>query len=354
MQTAAPIRTAVIGYGFSGRRIAAPLLSSLPEYELSALVARSEESRALAGNEHPDAVIVGSLDELLEQNDGFDLVVVGTPDDSHFDVAEKAIDAGLSVIVDKPLATSRADGRKLLDKAAERGTLLTAFQNKRWDSDYLTLQHLVQSGTLGPVTRYDAWIARWSPEIGSTWRERARPGTLDGRLADLGSHLVDQAVALLGPVSQVYAELDRRRAGARTNDDVFLALTHASGVRTHLHMGSVTSHLTPTFQVQGLAGSFVTHGLDGQFAALARGVGPLDADWRDYDTWYGDLVLGTDRQPYSVAPGDWRDFYRNVAEALRGDVALEVLPSTVLHVLGVLEAAVESDRTGAVVPVQSA
>ncbi|MFF2050316.1 Gfo/Idh/MocA family oxidoreductase [Leifsonia sp. NPDC058194] len=342
----APIRTAVVGYGFSGRRIHLPLLQTTDGFEVTAIVARSDDARRIAAEEHPGVALATSVEELLSTGPAIDLCVVGTPDDAHVRTATPLLRAGIDVVIDKPLTPTAADGRALYDLAEQTGARLTAFQNKRWDADFLTVRATLESGIIGEPTRYEASIVRWAPEVGQTWREQRRLGTLDGRLADLGSHLVDQAVALLGPVASVYAELDVRRPGARTNDDVFLALTHQQGVRSHLHMGSVTSHPRPTFALQGLAGSIETHGLDGQFAALAHGIVPGTDRWREFDSWTSRVLLGTEPSPAPSYVGDWRTFYRELADAVHASASAPIGRNVVLHVLDILEAARVSHRRG--------
>ncbi len=203
---------------------------------------------------------------------------------------------------------------------------VVAFQNKRWDRDYATVAAAVRGGEVGEVLRYEAWLVRWSPGIWDNWREEARPGTLDGPLADIGSHMVDQAVALLGPVRSVTAELDARRPGTRVADDGFLALLHDSGARSHLHLGALTSWPVPTFVVQGTEAALVSTGQDGQFAAVFNGVGPLDPRWGSFDTWEarrhaggppGPVPLPGPVTPVAAVETDAREFYRLLAGCAR-------------------------------------
>jgi predicted dehydrogenase len=338
------LRVAVVGYGFA--RMHAQFLAALPEYQVAAIVARSTDAAAKAAKEHPEARIHRSVDDLVADADAVDLVVVGTRDDSHFDIGMRTLRAGLPTVIDKPLAPTSAQTIELQREAAERNVPLVAFQNKRWDADFRTVASVVDDGVLGEIIRYEAWITRWMPAIWDNWREQARPGTVDGPLADIGSHMVDQAVALFGPVDRVVAELDRRRPGTAVPDDIFLALTHRSGVRTHLHIGAVTSHPTPTFQVQGMAGSLVTTGQDGQFAAMIQDIGPLDPRWGTFDTWTAELRVGQEVRPVTPQRSDAREFYRKLAKALHGNGPLPVDPADTLHVIRILEAAQASAAAG--------
>src|SRR5205823_13238590 len=182
-------------------------------------------------------------DDLWARTAEHDLVVVATPNRAHVPIATASIRAGLPVVVDKPLAPTSDDGRRLISEAAERGILLTVFHNRRWDGDFLTVRRLLSDGALGPVLRFESRFERWrpSPPGPGAWRDRGGPEEAGGLLFDLGSHLVDQAMVLFGRPVKVYAEIDRRRAGAEVDDDSFVALEHPQGVRSHLWMSSVAA-----------------------------------------------------------------------------------------------------------------
>lgn len=359
-----PIRTAIVGLGGIGRGLHVPLLASLPEYEVSVVVARSDASAAAAAEAVPSAIVLRDVAELVAQADEVDLAVVTARDDAHVDLGLTLLTAGLPVVVEKPLAPT-VDGAERLQAAARAaGVPVVAFQNKRWDRDYATVADAVRGGEVGEVLRYEAWIVRWSPAIWDNWREVARPGTLDGPLADIGSHMVDQAVALLGPVESVTAELDRRRPATEVTDDGFLSLLHRSGVRSHLHFGALTSWPTPAFVVQGTEAALVSTGEDGQFAAAFNGVGPLDPRWGTFDTVEvvrhaggppGPVPVPGEATPVPPVEVDARGFYRILAAALAGKGPLPVDPAESLHVLQVLEAAARSAAgDGIPVPVRAA
>src|SRR5262249_42471240 len=159
------------------------------------------------------------------------------------------------------------------------GVLLTVFQNRRWDGDFLTVRQLLGSGQLGTVARFESRFERWRPKLSGGWRESGDPEDAGGLLYDLGSHLVDQALLLFGAVTQIYAELDARRAGSRTDDDTFVALTHESGVRSHLWMSAVAAEPGPRFRIFGNEAAFTKYGLDVQEAALREGGDPRETGW---------------------------------------------------------------------------
>ncbi|MGN6445223.1 Gfo/Idh/MocA family protein [Amnibacterium sp.] len=346
-----PIRTAIVGFGGIARALHAQLLAALPECEIVAVVARSDDAAADAAAAVPGATVVRSVEALLAMDALPDLAVVTAPDDAHVELGLALLAAGIPTVVEKPIAPTVDGAERLLEAAQAAGVPVVAFQNKRWDRDFATVAAAVRRGDVGEVLRYEAWLVRWSPAIWVNWREVARPGTLDGPLADIGSHLVDQAVALLGPVDTVTAELDRRRPGTQVVDDGFLALHHASGVRTHLHLGALTSWPAPRFVVQGTEAALVSTGDDGQFAAMFNGVGPDDPRWGSFDSFEvvrhtggppGPVPLPGAATPVAAIETDAREYYRMLAAALRQGGPLPVEPTESLHVLRVLDAAARS------------
>jgi scyllo-inositol 2-dehydrogenase (NADP+) len=188
---------------------------------------------------------------------------VATSNATHLPLGLAAVQAGLAVVVDKPLALTAAKGRRLVTAARERGVLLTVFHNRRWDGDLRTLQRLLDADALGSVHRFELRFERWRPALRpGAWRELERPEAGGGLLLDLGSHLVDQALLLFGQPRSVYAEVDRRRAGVQGDDDVFVALEHPGGVRSHLWASSLAAQVGPRLRVLGDRGAYVKHGLD--------------------------------------------------------------------------------------------
>ena len=348
-----PVRTAVVGYGLGGAVFHAPLVAALPELSLVSIVTSNPERVAAARERYPDADVLPSVDALWGRAREHDLVVVTTPNRSHAPIALAALDAGLHVVVDKPLASTSAEGRRLASAAADRGLVLTVFQNRRLDGDYLTLRRLIDEDAVGRVTRFESRFERWRPEVAAgAWRELAAPEEGGGLLLDLGSHLVDQAVQLFGRPTQVYAEIERRRPGAEVDDDVFVSLRHPNGVISHLWMSAVAGSLGPRFRLLGLAGAFEKHGLDLQEAQLSGGVEPDDPAYglEPAERW-GVLARGEgDRRPVATERGDYPSFYRGVAEAVREGAPAPVSVADAVATLELLEAAVACAATGSIVP----
>lgn len=346
-----PVRVGLIGYGLGGEVFHAPVVDANPDMRLVTIVTSDPERQARARARYPSTRVVDRVDALWETAAEHDLVVVCTPNAGHMPLGTTALQAGLSVVVDKPLAATAADGRALAELAAERGLLLTVFQNRRWDGDFLTLRGLLERDALGPIVRFESRYERWRPEPeAGAWRERGAPEEAGGLLFDLGSHLVDQALQLFGRPTHVYAEVDLRRPGVGVDDDVFVALTHAGGVRSHLWATVTAAILGPRFRVLGLRGAFEKVGIDPQEDALAGGAQPGGPGWgTEPEELWGRLSDGASEHRVPTEAGDYPAYYRGVVEALRSGADPPVDVRESIEGLEVLEAARESSRTGAVV-----
>ena len=348
----APIRVALLGYGLAGAVFHAPLIAAVEGLELAAIVTRDDERRSLARRDHPDAALLGSPEEVWERAGDLDLVVVAAANRAHVPLARSAIEAGLAVVVDKPLAASADEGRALVREASERRVMLTVFQNRRWDGDFLTLRELLEEDTLGEVARFESRFERWRPELSAGWRESGDPQDAGGLLYDLGSHLVDQALCLFGPAAQVYAELETRRSGAQTDDDTFVALGHESGVRSHLWMSAVAAQPGPRFRVMGSRAAFVKYGLDVQEESLRAGRRPDGPLWgREPEERWGLLGAGDQLRRVPTVPGAYQRFYEGVVLALRENAPPPVDVEEVVAGLDVLDAARKSAHDQRVVAI---
>lgn len=341
----APIRVALLGYGLAGAVFHAPLIAAVDGLELAAIVTRDDERRSHARRDHPAVELLDSADEVWERARDFGLVVVATPNRTHVPLARAAVEAGLAVIVDKPLAASAEEARPLVSEARERRVMLTVFQNRRWDGDFLTVRELLEQDALGDVARFESRFERWRPQLSGGWRESGEAQDAGGLLNDLGSHLVDQALSVFGPATRIYAELDRRRAGAETDDDTFVALTHESGVRSHLWMSAVAAQPGPRFRVLGARAAYVKYGLDVQEELLRTGRRPDDPFWgREPEDRWGVLGAGEELRRVPTIPGAYQRFYEGVSLALREGAPPPVDPDTVITGLEILDAARISAR----------
>ncbi|GAA3938510.1 Gfo/Idh/MocA family oxidoreductase [Actinomadura viridis] len=343
-------RVALIGYGTGGAVFHAPLIDSVPGLRLTAVVTGNPGRREAAERRFPDVRVLDSADRLWENPDAWDLVVVTAPNRQHVPLARAALTSGLPVVVDKPAATSAAEARSLAALAAVRGLPVIPFHNRRWDGDFRTVRRLLGDGALGAAQRFESRFERWRPEVRTTWKESTDPRDGGGILFDLGSHLIDQAVALFGRPRLVYAEIDVRRPGAVAPDDVFVALTHDSGVRSHLWMSATAAQLGPRFRVLGSDAAYTVHGMDGQEEALRSGLTPKDAGWGQAPPEaYGRLGTPGGGRPEPTDPGAYQDFYAEVARALRGERPPPVDLADAITGLEVIEAATLSAETGTAV-----
>ncbi len=339
------MRVAIVGYGLAGRFFHAPLIAATDGLDVSSIVTSNATRARQAAAEHPKAQVVPSVEDLWAATPP-ELVVVATANEMHVPIALAAIEYGVPVVVEKPAAVAADEAEALVEQADRAGVMLTVFQNRRWDTDQLTLRRLIEEDALGEVTRYESRFERWRPTVDQTKpREVLAPEEGGGVLLDLGVHLVDQALVLFGSVTEVYAEIDSRR-GAPAEDDVFLALRHASGTISHLHASAVTPSPGPRLRVQGTNGAFLVPHLDPQEAALRAGARPDTVDeWGKPEEWdYGRLIAGERSVPVPPEPGDWRRFYTLLRDALRSGGPPPVDPRDAVETLRVLEAARRATR----------
>jgi predicted dehydrogenase len=348
----AELRGAVIGYGLAGSVFHAPLIDATPGLKVSAVVTGNPERQEAARLAYPDSTVAADPEEVFEHADAHDFVVVAAPNDVHVVLARRALDVGMPVVVDKPLAPTADEARSLVEHAEELGVPITVYMNRRWDSDQLTLRRLLEEGRLGTVLRFESRFERWRPALSEPrpWRETSSPEAGGGILLDLGSHLVDQAILLFGKAERVYAELADRRGGG-ADDDAFVALEHSSGVRSHLWASLLAASPGPRLRVLGERAAFVIAEVDGQEDALASGARPGDeGDWGSEppERW-GRLINEQGSEPVPSERGAWPQFYSQLEQTLRQGSPPPVDPWDAVAGLEVLDAARRSAASGAVV-----
>ena len=336
---AAPIRTAVVGFGISGKVFHTPLITADPGYSLDVIVTADPDRVAEAARLYPDTRVVPTPEALVALSGDLDLVVLGTPPLTHYDLAATAMAHGLHVVVDKPFVTSSAQGQALISRASDAGVQLTVFQNRRWDADFLTLRKLVREGALGEVRSFESRFEWWRPEGFGNWRDTAAVSDGGGILNDLGAHLIDQAIQLFGPVADSYGEMAQHGPdpdGADT--EAFVSLLHESGVRSRLWMNGMAARVGPRFHVLGSESGYTKWGLDSQEPALAAGMTPSDPGYGvEPQTHWGTLGIDGDLQPIAPEAGAYPQFYAQLATALRGEGPLPVDPEESLQVLKIIE-----------------
>jgi predicted dehydrogenase len=337
-----PVRFGLVGYGFGGRWFHAPLLAAAAECAFLGVVTGNPERRALVEQEHPGVATFDSLEALRDA--GAEAVAISTPADTHSALTDRALELGLAVVCDKPFALDAAAALRSVELAERLGLPLSPYQNRRWDSDFRTVRALAADGVLGELTRFESRFERLDPDPGP-------PPSGGGTLRDFGSHLVDQALVLLGPVASVYAEWRLRESGL--DDDVFVALTHATGARSHLWGSWSQGAPGPRFRVTGTTGSYVVATLmDGQEDALLAGATPVTrgAHWgaEPAERW-GRVVRGDDGEVVPTQPGAWDTFYPAFAAAVRRLGPVPVQPRDAVATATVLDAARRSATDGLVV-----
>lgn len=335
------LRVGLVGFGLAGRVFHGPLLAAEARFDVAAIVTSDPDRQADARLRHPGADVLPSSEDLLARADDLDLIVIASPPTTHVPLAKAALDAGLAVVVDKPLCATTADAEDLVAHASASGQVLTVFQNRRWDSDFLTLQRVIASGDLGEVRQLESRFERWKApgtDPGKPWRSQG-PDEAGGVVYDLGSHLVDQAIQLMGPVDDVHAEITSY-GGTAGPDDGFLSLRHAGGGTSRLWMSSVAGQIGPRFRALGSSGVFLSWGLDVQESQLAAGLSPTDPAYGvpRQEQW---PIVGAGESTAPVQPerGDYPAFYAGVAAALTSGADLPVDPHDAVEVVRVLEEA---------------
>ncbi len=338
----APVRIGLAGYGLGGRYFHAPLIASAPACEFLGVITTSPERRRQVADDLARPVFA-SLEELAGA--GAEAVAISTPAATHVTLTRQALRLGLAVVCDKPFAPDADSARATVELAEQLGVLLTVYQNRRWDSDFLTLRGLLARGALGALTAFESRFERFRPEPGP-----APAG--GGALLDFGSHLADQALVLAGPVSGVYAEMHYRAGPGGLDDDFFVALAHDGGVRSHLWGSWRQGAPGPRLRAAGTSGSYVIQDVDGQEAQLRSGASPASAgpDWgaEPPERW-GHLARGDATEPVPSAHGAWNLFYPAFAAAVRGTQPVPVDPWDAVATAAVLDAARTSARTAQVI-----
>ena len=332
------LNVALVGYGFVGKVFHAPLIANTPGLRLHTVVS-SDAAKVLA--DWPEARVVADAQAAFADAD-IDLAVIATPNHTHAPLANAALARGKHVVVDKPFALDLAEARQVVANAAEADRIVSVFQNRRWDADFLTLRSLVDGGALGEVSELHSHFDRYRPEVADRWRERDQPGS--GLWYDLGPHLLDQALQLFGMPLAVFADIGRQREAAQV-DDYFHVLLRYRQRRVLLHAGSLVPANELRFAVHGTRGSYLKYGMDGQEAALRNDAVPGGPDW-GLDRRPGELhQVGADGMRINSVPGlagDYHRYYQAMYAAIVQDQPPPVTTDEALQVMALLQLAKES------------
>jgi predicted dehydrogenase len=334
--TGADTRVALIGFGYAGRVFHAPLIAATAGLTLAVIGSRQGQAVALS---YPDVEIVPDPLAAVRHRD-VDLVVIATPNDTHAPLADAALRAGKHLVVDKPFTITLTEARALAATAAEMDRLLSVFQNRRWDSDFLGIQRELTAGRIGEVVEFRSEFSRHRPEVRDRWRERPGPGS--GMWYDLGPHLIDQALVLFGPPETVHADLQVQRRGGSTVDWFQVVLGYGRR-RIILESSMLATDSATRFLGRGTTGSLIKRGGDQQEAQLKAGQTPGSPGWgRDPDPLLFVSAEGEAPTEIPTPPGDWRGYYATVGDAVRGEGELPVTPAQATTVMSVIEAGLQS------------
>jgi scyllo-inositol 2-dehydrogenase (NADP+) len=341
------LNVGLVGFGFAGRTFHAPIISNVPGLRLQAIVERSSDN---ATKLYPETKIYRSLGELLSDKN-VNVVVIATPNQTHSEFASQCLNEGRHVVVDKPFTTTSKEARELIALAQSRGKILTVYQNRRWDGDFLTVQQLIGDRLLGRPVQFESHFDRFRPELREgAWREQNEPGS--GVLFDLGPHLIDQAMLLFGPPEAIQADVRIERSGALVDDAFDITFFYPTS-RALLRATMLAKTSGPRFIIHGVDGSFVKHGMDPQEDALKEGRKPSGHDWgiESEDNWgILELAASQTRRRMPTIAGDYRKFYENLRDSIEKDMPLAVTPTQALNVMVALELCQQSSRNGCRVP----
>ena len=344
------IKVGLVGFGLAGRSFHAPVIRAVPGLQLAAIVQRSGTE---AAEKYPDVRIARSLEELLAIAE-IRLVVIATPNDTHYAFARQCLETSRDVVVDKPFTTTLEDAISLTQIAKNTGRLLTVYQNRRYDGDFQAIRKLVADGTLGRIVRFETSYDRYRPQLKpGAWRETQRPGS--GILFDIAPHLIDHALVLFGLPEAVTADVRTERENAVADDAFDITLHYAGGMRAVLRSSVLASAPRPRFVLFGTQGSFVKQSFDLQELNLRRGFIPTDTAWgaEPEESW-GVLTIPAgesfEQRRIPSVSSDYRDFYANVRDAILGRAELAVTPEWSLNIMRLLEMARTSSQERRTIP----
>jgi len=339
-----PINTALLSYGMSGEVFHAPLLMASPQFNLSAVVQRNTNT---VQKHYPSIAIIRTVDEVI-QDPAIELVIVNTPNETHYPFAVKALEAGKHVVVEKPFTVTVKEANELIILSKKKNRILTAFQNRRWDGDFLTLKKVIAEKLVGKIVEFEAHYDRFRNYIESnTWKEEEGIGK--GILYNLGSHMLDQALVLFGMPDEVDARVGIQRPGGKVDDYYDIRLQY-KGLNVIIKSSYLVREQGPRYVLHGTEGSFITSsGVDPQEQALKEKKIPGSTGWGTHDKEYWGKLNSTVNDLHvegkiETIPGNYLGFYQNLFEVIREGKTLEVKPEQARDVITLIEAAYESNR----------
>ncbi len=341
------INVGLIGFGLGGRIFHAPILTAVPGFQLHTVYETREENVKTIHRCYPGAKVVSDVNEIFESKD-IQLIVVATPNNVHFSYAKKAMENGKHVLVEKPFTCTSSEAEELIEISKKTNKVLTVNHNRRWDSDFKTVQKVIKSEMLGEIVEYEAHYDRYRPEVGENWRDK-KSSAASGMLYDLGSHLIDQVQYLFGLPNEIFAYIDTQRKNSEVVD-AFEILLKYDTLKVTLKSGMIVREPAPHFALHGRKGSFVKYGMDVQEDELILGKRPNEGkEWgREPEAIYGKInteiggvhVSGT----VESEAGDYRELYRNLYQVITNEEELIVTPQQACNTIKIIELAEQSNR----------
>lgn len=346
-----PIRTALVSFGISSKTFHAPFLTTQPEYKLIRVVERKTKE---AEAKYPGVEVVNNFDALLSDPE-VELVVITSPNETHFPYAKAALEAGKHVVVEKPFTNTSAEAKELVEVAEKSGKVLSVYHNRRYVADFRTMKDILEKNLLGELHEFVSHYDRYRPDprtIG-VWREKAMPGS--GVFYDLGSHLIDQSLVLFGHPKNIYADLRKQKPYSLV-DDYFAVDLDYGFLKVTLHSGMLIREMGPRYMMHGTRGSYIKSGEDPQEERLKAGELPVGPDWcHEPESQYGIIHTEIDgkviREKYPSLKGDFGDYYRNLYQAIRNGAPVSEKASQAHNVIRIIELAFESNELRKQIPV---
>lgn len=338
------INTAIVGFGLSGRVFHAPFIHVHPGFRLSKVVERHSEN---AKEIYPDVEIVRDLKDVLK-DEKIDLVVIGTPNILHFEMAKACLEAGKHIVIEKPFMPTSAEADEIIKLAKSKGLHIFVYQNRRWDGDFQTIQRLLEGDLLGAPQYYEAHFDRFRPQRKrAAWRDEVLPGS--GILYDLGSHLIDQVLCLFGNPISVKADIQSQRENSKV-DDFFEVTISYPQMKAVVTAGMLVEKPELRYLINCAKGSFVKYGMDPQEDALKNGKLPGEGEWGQEPAENWGVVTFVNNQLYfdgkvETVPGNYVDFYENVYDVIVNGAEQSVKPEEARNVIRIIELAFESAKT---------
>lgn len=336
MQNQSSIKIAVIGFGNSAKTFHLPFISESNRFEL---VAVSSSKKAEVSQAYPDIECYPDAESLIKQT-AAQLVVITAPNHVHFSLAKLALEHGKHVILEKPMANTSEEAQQLVDLAKKQKVLLTVYQNRRWDGDFLTVKKLLAEQKLGDLKYFESHFDRFRPVVETRWREEAGIG--NGIWYDLGAHLIDQALHLFGQPTTVTGRVLAARDNAKTADYCHVQL-HYPTHEVIVHASALSAAPNQRFRLDGTLGSYVKYGLDPQENQLKAKMSPADENYGvENQAQFGSLYTADAEKSVVTQTGCYQNFYSQMAAAINGEAGVPVEPQDIVNVIKIIELANKS------------